>query len=214
MRNIISDTVGKKKKKKLLIVLLWQNRVTLFALYWKEVGDDFRVLFSVTTQHALVSLLPPHRTIFTTTAMPLPMLQEATLPKKKMAVSQISVKWLKYCLVFCFCCQNALTRDIICIIHIMCHAILSCVWLSDPVDCSPPGSSVHGIFQARILEGVAISFLRGSSWYRDQTHVSHISYTVRWDVYHWAAGEAPYILYIMLLYVWDYTYISYDLYKN
>ena len=73
----------KKKKKKLLIVLLWQNRVTLFALYWKEVGDDFRVLFSVTTQHALVSLLPPHRTIFTTTAMPLPMLQEATLPKKK-----------------------------------------------------------------------------------------------------------------------------------
>ena len=35
--------------------------------------------------------------------------------------------------------------------------------LCDPMDCSPPGSSVHGIFQARILEWVAISFSRGSS---------------------------------------------------
>ena len=39
------------------------------------------------------------------------------------------------------------------------------------MDCSPPGSSVHGISQARILEWVAISFSRGSSWPRDQTHV-------------------------------------------
>ena len=40
------------------------------------------------------------------------------------------------------------------------------------MDCSPPGSSVHGILQARILEWVAISFSRGSSWPRDQTWVS------------------------------------------
>ena len=39
----------------------------------------------------------------------------------------------------------------------------SCPTLGDPMDCSPPGSSVHGIFQARILEWVAISFSRGSS---------------------------------------------------
>ena len=39
----------------------------------------------------------------------------------------------------------------------------SCPTLSDPMDCSPPGSSVHGIFQARILEWVAISFCMGSS---------------------------------------------------
>ena len=39
----------------------------------------------------------------------------------------------------------------------------SCLTLSDPTDCSPPGSSVHGIFQARILEWVAIPFSRGSS---------------------------------------------------
>ena len=42
-------------------------------------------------------------------------------------------------------------------------------------DCSPPGSSVHGIIQARILELVAISFSRGSSWLRDWTHVSCIA---------------------------------------
>ena len=46
--------------------------------------------------------------------------------------------------------------------------------LCDPMDCSPPGSSVHGIFQAWILEGVAISFSRGSSRPRDQTQVSRI----------------------------------------
>ena len=50
----------------------------------------------------------------------------------------------------------------------------SCPTLCDPVDCSPPGFSVHGILQARILEWVAISFSRGSSQPRDQTRVSHI----------------------------------------
>ena len=43
-----------------------------------------------------------------------------------------------------------------------------------PMDCSPPGSSLHGILQARILEWVAISFSRGSSRPRDQTQVSRI----------------------------------------
>ena len=45
----------------------------------------------------------------------------------------------------------------------------------DPMDCSLPGSSVPGIFQARILEWVAISFSRGSSPPRDQTWVSCIA---------------------------------------
>jgi len=53
--------------------------------------------------------------------------------------------------------------------------LLSRVWLCDPVDCSPPGSSVHGILQARILERVAISFSRGSSRPRDRTQVSHLA---------------------------------------
>ena len=50
----------------------------------------------------------------------------------------------------------------------------SCPTLWDPVDCSLPGSSVHGIFQARILQWVTISFSRGSSRSRDQTQVSCI----------------------------------------
>ena len=53
--------------------------------------------------------------------------------------------------------------------------VQSCPTLCDPMDCSPPGSSVHGILQARILEWVAISFSRGSSWPRDQTRVSYIA---------------------------------------
>ena len=43
------------------------------------------------------------------------------------------------------------------------------------MDCSPPGSSIHGILQARILEWVAISFSRGSSRPRDRTQGSHIA---------------------------------------
>ena len=48
-----------------------------------------------------------------------------------------------------------------------------CPTLSDPMDCSLPGSSVHAVFQARILEWVAISFYRGFSGPKDQTRVSH-----------------------------------------
>ena len=49
----------------------------------------------------------------------------------------------------------------------------SCPTLCNPMDCIPPGSSIHGIFQARMLEWVAISFFRGSSWARDQAQASH-----------------------------------------
>ena len=47
--------------------------------------------------------------------------------------------------------------------------------LWDPMDCSLPGISVHGILQARILEWVAMPFSRGSSWPQDWSQVSHIS---------------------------------------
>ena len=52
--------------------------------------------------------------------------------------------------------------------------VQSCPTLCNPIDCSPPGSSVHGILQARILEWIAIPFSRGSSWCRAQTQVSWI----------------------------------------
>ena len=46
---------------------------------------------------------------------------------------------------------------------VVCPTLWVCPTLCDPVDCSPPGSSIHGILQARILEWFAISFSRGSS---------------------------------------------------
>ena len=58
------------------------------------------------------------------------------------------------------------------------HKVLvaqSCLTLCNPVDCSPPGSSIHGILQARILEWVATSLSRGSSWPRDWIPVSCIA---------------------------------------
>ena len=54
-------------------------------------------------------------------------------------------------------------------------SLQSCPTPCDPMDCSPPGSSVHGIVQAGILEWVAIFFSRGSSWPRDWSHVSCIA---------------------------------------
>ena len=62
------------------------------------------------------------------------------------------------------------------------HVQLFC----DPMDCSLPGSSVHGISQARILEWVTISSSRGSSWPRDGTQVSCIGRRI---LYHWATRE-------------------------
>ena len=58
--------------------------------------------------------------------------------------------------------------------------VKSCLTLGDTMDCSLPGSSVHGISQAKILEWVAISFSMGSSLPRDQTLVSCIG---RWVLY-------------------------------
>ena len=76
-----------------------------------------------------------------------------------------------------------------------CCWALSCVWLfCNPMDYSPPGSSVHGIFQARVPKWVAISFSRGSSWPRDWTRVSCIGRRI---LYHWATREA--LLYLKLL---------------
>ena len=67
----------------------------------------------------------------------------------------------------------------------------SCPTLCDPMGCSLSGSSVHGIFQARVLELIAISFSRGSSRPRNRTRVSCIAgrcFTV------WATREASRIL--------------------
>ena len=58
---------------------------------------------------------------------------------------------------------------------VMCLVAQWCPTLCDPMDCSLPGSSIHGIFQARILEWVAVPFSRVSSESRDQSQVSCIA---------------------------------------
>ena len=69
----------------------------------------------------------------------------------------------------------------------------TCPTLHDPMDCSPPGSSVHGIPQATILEWAAIFLLQGSSQTRDWTDVSCIFCTGREILYHCATWEAPHL---------------------
>ena len=63
--------------------------------------------------------------------------------------------------------------------------------LCDPMDCSVPGSSVDGIFQARVLEWVAISISRGSSQPKDRTRISGIASRFFTS---WATGEAPIVI--------------------
>ena len=69
-----------------------------------------------------------------------------------------------------FSSKIVLWSDYVLETFILMHAEL-CLTLCKAMDCSLPGSSVHGILQARILEWVATPFSRGSSWPRDQTHV-------------------------------------------
>ena len=72
-------------------------------------------------------------------------------------------------------------------------SLQSCPTLCDPIDCSPPGSSVHGNLQARVWKWVARPSYRGSSRPRNQTCLLHC-----WQIlYHWGTGKAqfpPYFL--------------------
>ena len=89
-----------------------------------------------------------------------------------------SNKWMELLGIFGFLCLCTL-------LLLFRHSVL--FYSCDPMDCSPPGFFVHGIFQAGILEWVAISFSRASSWPRDQICVSCIG---RQILYCWATWEA------------------------
>ena len=70
-------------------------------------------------------------------------------------------------------------------VHAYVLSHFSGVWLCNTMDYSPPGSSIHGILQARILEWVAMPSSRKPSWPRDGTHVSYVSYIGKWVLYCW-----------------------------
>ena len=73
---------------------------------------------------------------------------------------------------------RAETQEFILIVPQLSTSVLSCFRLF-VMECSLPGSSVHGIFQARVLEWVVISYSRGSSWLRNRTWISCVSCTGR-----------------------------------
>ena len=72
-----------------------------------------------------------------------------------------------------------------------------CPTLCDLMDCSPPGSSVYGILQARILEWVAMASSRGSFRPRDQTCVSCVSCIGRWILYHCVTWASQFLFIII-----------------
>ena len=90
-------------------------------------------------------------------------------------------RWLSTCSV---------TATLQCPPGCCCLAPKSCPALCSPMDCSPPGSSVHGIFPAGILEWVAIFSSRASSWPRDWTSSSCVFLHWTRILHHWATREA------------------------
>ena len=82
------------------------------------------------------------------------------------------------CVCWCVCVLvYVLVYVLVCVCWYVCWCVCAqlCLILCDPLDCSPPGSSVHAIFQTRIPEWVAISYSKGFSQSRDQTRVSFSS---------------------------------------
>ena len=98
-----------------------------------------------------------------------------------------TAKWISYTYTIC-CCLVAKSGRTLC----------------DPMNCSPPSSSVHGILQARILVRVASAFSRGSSWPRDWTCVSCIAGGVYTEVSH--QGSLYVYLYIYPLFLRFYSH--------
>ena len=80
----------------------------------------------------------------------------------------IHYMFIKRCICICMCTGA--------------QSLQSCPALCNPVDCSSPGSSVHGILQPRMLEWVVVPSSRGSSQHRDRTLVSYVSCIGRRDL--------------------------------
>ena len=75
-------------------------------------------------------------------------------------------------------------KGLICRHVLHAKSLQSCLTLEDPKNCSPPGSSVHGISQVRPLEWVAMTSSRESCQPRDQTCIFYVSCIGRWVLYH------------------------------
>ena len=115
--------------------------------------------------------------------------------ESKFQMNNFIVNWNKTCLLVRTLFSVEPTAALLCGLSVLktkgkseSEVAQLCPNFCNPMDCSLPGSSVHGIFQARVLKWVAISFSRGSSWPRDRNWVSRIAgrcFTT------WATREAP-----------------------
>ena len=91
--------------------------------------------------------------------------------------------WLVMWSIFSCICWQVLPCVCVCVL-----VVQLCPTLCDPMNCNPPDSSVHGIFQAKILEWGAIPFSRGLSWHRDPTQDSCIA---GWFLIVWVILSKP-----------------------
>ena len=93
----------------------------------------------------------------------------------------------------CVCVQVCVRVLCVCARACVCVSVAQrCLTFCSPMDCSPPGSSVHGILQARILDWVAISSCRGASRSKNRTHMSYGSCAGRQILYPSTTWKAPY----------------------
>ena len=99
-----------------------------------------------------------------------------------MEVALLRQCYSKWRIILISSLKNSQVKYVCACMHV--KSLQSCVTLCDSMDCSPPGSSVHGVLQVRILEWVVIPFSRGSSRPRDQAHVSYVSCIGRRVLYH------------------------------
>ena len=112
-------------------------------------------------------------------------------------LSALFILWILH-----ICILGTIQRKCMC----PCSITQSCPTLRHPINCSLPGLSVLGIFQARTLEWVAISYSKGFFWPRDQTGVPCISCIGRWILYH-CATLAIFVLRAIVCIQCSYIYI-------
>ena len=154
------------------------SHVQLFTTPWtvaRQASLSFTVSQSLLKLTSIESVMPSNHLIFCCPLLLLP----SFFPSIRIFSNELAlhIRWQKY-IYTCVC------------VYTWMHAHVytqSCPTIFNPSDHSPPGSSVHGISQARVLKGVALSSSRGSSW---SSHWTHISCIDRQILYHWATWEA------------------------
>ena len=106
----------------------------------------------------------------------LPACQYPCMPLSHVCINCLALQALDFAILKIYYASNYINSPFaVTVVKVKMSVAQLCLTLCDPVDCSPPGPSVHGILQARILEWVALSSSRGSSWPRNPTQVSHIA---------------------------------------